>query len=108
MNVQEVLSALTNRVGDKAHFIVQSCSHQKKLNFILKLLYLLVDSSAGLKNKFQLINLDVSFGNLHDSFEAYHLSSFPTHEVLFFLHSLFTFLKFIFAGENHQCKYCYS
>ncbi|VDD86757.1 unnamed protein product [Enterobius vermicularis] len=40
-----------------------------------------VDSSAGLKNKFQLINLDVSFGNLHDSFEAYHLSSFPTHEL---------------------------
>uniref|UniRef100_A0A158R546 USP domain-containing protein n=1 Tax=Syphacia muris TaxID=451379 RepID=A0A158R546_9BILA len=41
----------------------------------------LLDNSAGLKNKFQLINLDISFGNLHDSFEAYHLSGFPSNEV---------------------------
>lgn len=46
-----------------------------------------------LENSLQMINLDVSFDNLHDSLEAYHFNDYPSKEVIIF-HFFYKLLLF--------------
>ncbi|VDN52203.1 unnamed protein product [Dracunculus medinensis] len=63
---------------------------------MLKSIFMILDgviTRSVLENSLQMINLDVSFDNLHDSLEAYHFNDYPSKEVIIF-HFFYKLLLF--------------